>query len=687
VPGFAEFKMSALDLKRETQNLSVKVIVSESRAPLPPRAEWLILALLCTVLLGQLFLSARQLSQTADEPTHLYAGYRFLKCSDSTVSPEHPPLAKIVAALPLLPMNLSADCSPFPGGEIQQVLAAQAWLYNQNWRPALDRARVAVSIFPLGLCLLVWIAARRMFGLATAIAATILLIFEPNVLAYGSLIMTDLAVTCVFLFAVFAFYLWIKNRTVPFLLLTGLATGLALLSKHSAVVVIPILCVLAAADALIERTSQPRPWTRFLNNLLAVCLICALAIGVVWVGYGMRYAASPAGAPLQQSPDDPKLNPPRFLLALKSYRLLPEAYLQGFATALSISGHSGPAFLDGKIYPHSPWFSVPFYLLIRNTPAMLALFLIASLGMVAVFRKRPREVLFLLIPAAIFLAACTRSSMIGGIRYLLPAFPFLLIGAAAGCVELSRRIRWVRYALPSLILLHALSSLHTFPNYLSYANEFWGGSANAYKLLPWLDTGQAYPEAKAYLERHPAENCWFITGWQWDPKFYGVPCQTFGLFLPSEIPPRVRGTVIVSSTLLTDVRLPEGELAAPFKNLTPKDKIGGSALLVYEGDFDTSLAAAKSERDLMVRAASAGQPGVALMHAKKAVELAPNSPLSHTYYSALLAQIGQLEAARAEAGAAKKLLLQDPLKDEPGRKKSLDQLETWIAASQSAPGK
>jgi len=89
----------------------------------------------------------------------------------------------------------------------------------------------------------------------------------------------------------------------------------------------------------------------------------------------------------------------------------------------------------------------------------------------------------------------------------------------------------------------------------------------------------------------------------------------------------------------------------------------------------------------MVRAASAGQPGVALMHAKKAVELAPNSPLSHTYYSALLAQIGQLEAARAEASTAEKLLLQDPLRDEPGRKKSLDQLETWIAASPSAPGK
>ena len=678
--------MSALDLKRDTHDVAVTVIVKSARDgfSITPRAEWLILALLCVVLLGQLFLSARQLSQTADEPTHLYAGYRYLKCGDLTVSPEHPPLAKIVAAAALLPMNLTVDCSPFKGGEIQQVLTAQAWLYNQNWRPAMDRARIAVSIFAFALCLIVWMAARRMFDFATAIAATVLLIFEPNILAYSALVMTDIAVTCMLLLAVFAFYLWVKNRTIPFLLLAALATGLALLAKHSAVVVVPILCTLAVADALIRRTSAWLTLQAALRNLLAVCLICAIATAIVWVGYGMRFAASPAGVQFEKAPADSTLKIPPVLLAMKKYHVLPEAYLQGFATALSISGHSGPAFLAGKIYPQPPWFSVPFYLLIRSTPAMLALFLMAICGTFIALRKRPREVLFLVIPAAIFLAVCLRSSMIGGIRYLLPAFPFLLIAVAAGCVELARRIRWVRHAVPCLIVLHAVSSLHAYPNYLSYANEFWGGPANAYKHLPWVDTGQAYPEAKAYLERHPTENCWFITGWQWDPKFYGVPCQTFSLYLPTQIPPRVQGTVIVSSTLLTDVRLPEQELASPFKSLTPKDKIGGSALLVYEGDFDTSLAAAKSERDLMVRAASAGQPAAALLHGKRAVELAPGSALAHSYFCALLAQTGQINSALTECYTAQNLMLQDPLREEPGRKESLNQLESWISAAQAA---
>src|SRR5208282_5385049 len=109
-----------------------------------------------------------------------------------------------------------------------------------------------VSVFAMGLCLLVWITARRMFGLTTAIVASLLLIFEPNVLAYGSLVMTDVPVTCLLLFAVLAFYLWVRHRTFPFLLLTALAAGLTLLAKHSGVVVVPILAALALADACIQ---------------------------------------------------------------------------------------------------------------------------------------------------------------------------------------------------------------------------------------------------------------------------------------------------------------------------------------------------------------------------------------------------------------------------------------------------
>ncbi|HLM79718.1 MAG TPA: glycosyltransferase family 39 protein [Terriglobales bacterium] len=624
-----------------------------------PWLEWLIPAALCAFMFGQLLLIGRQLSQTCDEATHLYSGYRYLKCGDLADSLEHPPLAKIVAAAPLLPMNLAVNCAPFNGDDIQQAFAGLDWLYSQNWPAALARARMAVSVFAVGLCLLVWITARRMFGLTAAVLASLLLIFEPNVLAYGSLVMTDVPVTCMLLFAVLGFYLWVQHRTAPFLLLTALATGLTLLAKHSGVVVIPILGALAITDALTQADGNRPKWQLALYNLLAVALIYALAVGIVWAGYGMRFAAYTA-VPQLQGPRPHAISASgRLLLELEEFHLLPQAYLEGFAGALAMSHQSSAAFVAGKIYLHAPWFSTPFNFLIRNTAAMLAMILAAAFGVAITFRQRRRERLFLLAPAVVYLAVCLHASINVSVRYLLPMFPFLLIAVADGCVELGKRVRWVSYALPCLIVLHAASSLHAYPNYLSYANDLWGGPSQAYKYESWLDIGQAYPEAKAYLERHPADPCWLLTDWYWNPGLYGVHCQPVGWWSLSRIPPHLRGTVILSSTLLTTIRPEQGQAVAPFRKGRPKDFVGGSALLVYEGDFDTRAAAGMSAWRATILG---GEPfDAAMQDANDAIALVPNSPGAHSVRCQILAKSGQPYAALAECETALELAEGDPL--------------------------
>jgi len=640
--------------------------------------EWLIPPLLCALLFGLLFFSSRQLSHTADEATHLYSGYRYLRCGDLTISPEHPPLARIVAAIPLLPMNFAVTCGPFRGTDLQQSLEALDWLFGQNWRPAFSQARLAVSLFAVALGALVWIAGRHMFGLTTALVATALIAFEPNVLSFGGLIMTDVPVTCMLLFAVYVFYRWTHNRAAPFFLLAALAMALTLLAKHSGLMVIPIFFVLALVDPLL--TDNPRLNLRAVaRNVFAIGLMCAIAFGIVWMVYGMRFGAGSGRMPLQRSPAEVQSLTVKIIAAMENYHILPEAYLEGFVGAFSISRESGPVFLNGRIYPHSPWFTIPFYLLIRSTSGVVALFILAVLGIVTAFGRRWREILFLLIPAIVCIAACSRSSLTG-IRYLLPAIPFLVILIAAGSVEMARRNRWAGFAVAFLVVLHAASSVHAFPNYLSYANEFWGGPTQAYKYLPMLDAGQAYPEAKSYLERYPAVDCWLITGWQWDPAIYGVPCHTFSPYLPNEIPTRLRGTVIVSSSLITDVRLSESSLAAPFKQVASRDRIGGSALLVYDGDFDTRFATAAHELVLMMAAVSMGQPSVALQHGSRAAELAPDSAYTRGYLCLLLSEFGTPDATREECLTAQRLLLDDPMREETTRKNFLIAVRDKLAS-------
>jgi len=136
-----------------------------------PSAEWLIPLVFCLILLAQVLFSVRQMSEQADESTHLYAGYRVLKCSDYTFGREHPPLAKMLAAISLLWSNPPIDCSP-RDARIDGADYATRWLYSQdNWWRLLTQARIAASFFSVTLCLAVWIAARRMFGLAVAVVS------------------------------------------------------------------------------------------------------------------------------------------------------------------------------------------------------------------------------------------------------------------------------------------------------------------------------------------------------------------------------------------------------------------------------------------------------------------------------------------------------------------------------------
>jgi dolichyl-phosphate-mannose--protein O-mannosyl transferase len=161
------------------------------------RPGWILVAagLLFAVLFAELFFSVRQNSQTFDESAHLYAGYSYWKTHDFGINPEHPPLAKMLAALPLLPLKLAVNPPPpiyFRGASAR---GGREFLYSHDAAALLLRARLAMSLFTFALALLVFLAAREMFGWQAALIALLLFVFEPNILANGALVTTDMAVT------------------------------------------------------------------------------------------------------------------------------------------------------------------------------------------------------------------------------------------------------------------------------------------------------------------------------------------------------------------------------------------------------------------------------------------------------------------------------------------------------------
>jgi hypothetical protein len=623
-----------------------------------PRAEWLIPLACCLILLTQVLFSVRQMSQHADEAIHLYAGYRVLKCRDYTYGREHPPLAKMLAALPLLASNPPMDCVRGAAGYDEEDQATN-WLYSQaNWWQLLMEARVASSLSAVALCMGVWVVARRMFGLAEAAVSTAALAFEPNILGHGALLLNNILLTALFLFTVFGLYLWTRQRSVPLLVGTGVLTGLNLLTKHSAVLLVPTLVLLAAIEPWLEKSARTEAASRMLRNLGAVVAIGVIAAATIWFGYGLRYGGGTRVT--EEQPAAMKSAEVQFLKAVEAAHLLPRDYLEGLMEVRGLVDTAGDgSYFLGRAYSQAPWYWFPVTITVKFTLALLVILAMGAAGLIAFGRERKQELLFVLLPAGLYLTAslCVQRTIVG-IWHLFPMLPLLMIAAAAGCVCLARRYRWAGGVLVCLLVLHAASSLRAYPNYLSYANEAWGGPENLYKHMPWTDLNQTYWQVSRYMEQHPGTPCWVTGEWHVPVSAYKVPCTQMGNYFVAELPARMNGIVFVSSSWLALWGQPGGPYAS-FYESEPKARLGGSAMLVYEGEFDTRVAAARALDNQVKRLLYAGQYPAAMLPAEEAIQVAPSTATAHDMYGVALLYNGYSQQALGECSAALKMALPD----------------------------
>jgi hypothetical protein len=643
----------------------LKSIISniQSRLQKHPWLEWLLPLAFCLVLLAQMLSSVRQMSQHADEATHLYAGYRALKCGDYTFGREHPPLAKMLAAVPLLWANIAMDCSQREAGADEEDQATH-WLYSRDdWWSLLMKARIAASLSAVALCLGVWITARRMFGRAVAVVAGTILVFEPNILAHGALLLNNILLSALFLVTVFGFYLWTGQRSVPLLVGTGILLGLALLTKHSAVLLIPMLILLAVAEAWLEKNEESAG--RALRNLGAVAAILVVAATTIWCGFGLRYSpaiARASDATTQEQLAGMNSVDAQILKITRAAHLMPQAYLDGLIDVRGLlTVEANPIDILGRPYSKTPWFFFPLAATIKFTVPFLAMLAIGGASLLLMGRERRRELVFLLIPALLFLAVSMRVQRpVLGIWHLFPMIPSLVIAAAASCVYVARRYRWATVVLVCLLMLHAASSLRAYPNYLSYANELWGGPQNLYRYLPFTDVNQTYLQVSRYMEQHPNTPCWLDSDWRVPADKYKVPCTQMGNHWETELPARMKGIIFVSSSWLQIEGRP-GDPLAPFNESQPKALLGGSAMMVYEGEFDTRVAAGGALENKALRLLHSSDPKAALFSAAKAVEMAPSSARAHYYHCVALAFSGYPQQEIPECETAIKLAERDPL--------------------------
>ncbi|GAG36545.1 unnamed protein product, partial [marine sediment metagenome] len=175
---------------------------------------------LIIVLLALAITSLKVKSFTIDEGNYLHNGEILVKDFnwDHFVVRFHPPLTFYYHGLLTL-FNL-------PGSGGDKLLCA----------------RLMMTPILAFFALLVFLTANKHYGLKAGLLALTLFCFDPNILAHGRLITTDLTLALfIFLFLILFYNLLISKR--QYILksaLTGIVLGLALLTKYNGLMLFPL---------------------------------------------------------------------------------------------------------------------------------------------------------------------------------------------------------------------------------------------------------------------------------------------------------------------------------------------------------------------------------------------------------------------------------------------------------------
>jgi len=475
---------------------------------------------------------------TYDELGHVTAGAAAWRFHDLRLQPENGLLPERLAGLPSL---LSG--ATFPSRDQPAWADSDVWALGRQFffevgndsRALLFGARAMIVLLALALGLGVYAWSRAIFGPTGGMLSVLAFALAPALRAHGALATSDLAAAAALLLGTALLARVVRRVTPGRVLASGAAVGLALLAKHSGLLLLPVAGVLAGLQLLSReglhvagfgRATTVFPRLARAGVLLAVALAhVALAVLVLWCAYGFRQSAfAPAPASVAEhelsarfysggwehieaaahgGPGAAAAGPAlSTALFLQQHRLLPEAWLYGFCFVL-VHSTDRASYLDGEVrYGGFPDFFPRAFAC--KTPLGLALLVLVAAAVL--WARRDRALLAavtpLLVLVAVVWAAALATRLNIGDRHLLPALVPLLVLCGAAAFWLTRAA--ARAAVLALLLLYGVESLSNWPDDLAFFNVAAGGPSNGWRHLAdsSLDWGQDLPGLSRWLSEH-----------------------------------------------------------------------------------------------------------------------------------------------------------------------------------------
>lgn len=481
-------------------------------------------AVLLTALVAQVVLAMQQMSVTVDEIMYIAAGYYHVETGDFRFNMTNTPLLKVVAAFPLLFLDLEL---PRTNADLAALSLTEQWQYSRDLLYAntvdADRilflARIPIVVISVLLAIYVFRWSRELYGESGGLVSLFLFAFSPNMLAHSGLATHDVGLAAFMLISTYYFARYMREAGLRSLLLCGLFAGLALLTKSTAIFLAPAFAAYVLfriwtgretgvdlVPRLMSRIPTERPTLRKVAIALqAATVIAFVVVIVVNAGYGFQGTLRPWP--------------------------LPGPFVEMVKVQAGTVAAQGNTYFAGQLYPNSAWFITPASWLIKTPIPFL---IVTSVGLaisLSRWRELEDEVLILALVATLMLLFSVVVISGVGLRYALPALPLLHVLAGRVVALGTWRPRLAGAVGLGVALWYMAGTAGVYPHYLSYFNEFVGGPAHGYEYLSDsnVDWGQDLKALAAYMEEQDLDRVHLGYFGSADAEYHGIDYD----YLPS----------------------------------------------------------------------------------------------------------------------------------------------------------
>lgn len=498
-----------------------------------------------------------------DELAHIPSGYGYVKYLDYRLNPEHPPLVKALAALPLLfqsfgsaqdKLNFPTDKSAWQTDVNGQWEAGAQFLYESgnDADKIIQWSRLGPMILTLILIIFIYIWAKELMGRWWALLPTFLFSFSPTVLAHGHYVTTDIGAALGIFIAIYYFVKFLIKPSKKHFIFAGLAFGIAQLMKFSAVLLIPFFIFLIVVFYVWKiYYDKQQNKTLDLKYLLTRAFYYIKALLFIFIiGYALVYAVYflfTVNYPIEKQIADTKFILTSFagspdanwescrlnsgvelkrrtrclaeiniwMAGNKIFRPVGQ-YLLGVLMVTQRSSGGNTGYFLGEVSASGWWYYFPtLFVLKEPIPSLILIGLAILLSVWRMLKAKSYKLKaifnylglhlpeFAMISFVIFYWIYSVKSPLNiGVRHILPTIPLIYILTAGSIKKWIGNARFKTILAAVLIIWCFAETLFAYPYFLSYFNQFAGGTNNGYRYAvdSNYDWGQDLKRLKSFVE-------------------------------------------------------------------------------------------------------------------------------------------------------------------------------------------